>query len=68
VAQGRSGAWEALGDLQKATLYQEEAARLGPDVPWLWLRLAKFYEREGRKEDADRARKHADNLAENRSH
>ena len=67
VAQGRSGAWEAIGDLQKATLYQEEAIRLGPDVPWPWRRLAKFYEQEGRKEDADRARKHAESLAENRS-
>src|SRR5271166_2807005 len=67
IAQGRSGAWEALGDLQKATLYQEEAARLAPEGPWPWNRLAKLYEREGRPEDANRARKHAENLVENRS-
>ena len=33
LAQGRSGAWDALGDLEKATSYQEEAAQLEPDVP-----------------------------------
>jgi tetratricopeptide (TPR) repeat protein len=65
VAQGRSGAWDALGNLKKATLYQEEAARLAPDAPQPWRRLAKFYRLQGRAEDADRARDHAAALGGN---
>ena len=63
LAQGRSGAWDALGDLEKATSYQEEAAQLEPDVPAPWRRLAKLYERDGRSQDATRAREHAEALA-----
>ncbi len=63
LAQGRSGAWDALGDLEKATSYQEEAAQLAPDVPAPWRRLAMLYERDGRSQDALRAREHAQALA-----
>ncbi len=63
VAQGRSTAWNALGDIGKATSYQEEAARLAPEVPQLWWRLAQLYERQGRIEDANRAREHAAEVA-----
>ena len=59
VAQGRAAAWDALGDMEKATSYQEEAARLAPNAPQPWRRLAQFYERQGRIADADRAREHA---------
>ena len=64
VAQGRSAAWDALGDIGKATSYQEEATRLAPNVPQLWLRLAQFYARQGRLADANRARQHAAEVAE----
>lgn len=64
VAQGRSGAWDALGNLKQATAYQEEAARLKPDVPQPWRRLAKFYQEEGRLDDANRAKDHAATLEE----
>ena len=67
VAQGRSSAWDALGNIEKATSYQEEAARLAPDAPQPWRRLAKFYQLEGRVEDANRAREHAAALGENHS-
>lgn len=59
LAQGRSGAWQAIGDAEKATAYQEEAARLTPDVPAPWRRLAKLYQLQGRDADANRAREHA---------
>ena len=63
LAQGRSAAWDALGDMGKATSYQEEAARLAPGAPQPWQRLAQFYERQGRIEDANRAREHAAEVA-----
>jgi tetratricopeptide (TPR) repeat protein len=63
VAQGRSAAWDALGDIEKATSYQEEAARLAPNAPQPWRRLAQYYERQGRTEDANRAREHAAEIA-----
>jgi tetratricopeptide (TPR) repeat protein len=62
LAQGRSGAWEAFGDLGKSTSYEEEAARLAPDAPEPWLRLAKLYARSGRVQDANRAKEHAAEL------
>jgi tetratricopeptide (TPR) repeat protein len=60
VAQGQSAAWDALGDLEKATAYQEKAAELQPNVPQPWRRLARLYERAGRGADAAKAREHAE--------
>jgi tetratricopeptide (TPR) repeat protein len=62
VAQGQSAAWDALGNLEKATAYQERAANLQPKVPQPWRRLAQLYERGGRSDDAVRARQHAAQL------
>jgi Flp pilus assembly protein TadD len=59
VAQGRAASLDALGNLGRAIVYQEEAANLEPNVPAPWRRLAKMYERAGRGEDANRARQHA---------
>ena len=64
VAQGQSAAWDALGNLKKATTYQEQAANLQPNVPQPWRRLAQLYERGGRSEDASRARQHAAQLSQ----
>jgi tetratricopeptide (TPR) repeat protein len=63
VAQGQSAAWSALGDLDKATGYQERAAKLQPNAPQPWRRLASLYELQGRKDDANRARQRAAELA-----
>ncbi len=62
VAQGRSAAWNALGNLEKATAYQEQAANLQPNVPQPWRRLAMLYQLEGRDADAKRARERAAEL------
>jgi len=59
IAQGRAAAWEALGDFDRATAYQKEAANLQPNVAAPWRRLASFYERQGRSDEAARARAHA---------
>ncbi|MGA8874920.1 MAG: tetratricopeptide repeat protein [Candidatus Korobacteraceae bacterium] len=64
VAQGQSAAWDALGNLDKATAYQEKAANLQPNVPQPWRRLAQLYEKTGRGADAARAREHAAEVAQ----
>ncbi len=55
LAQGRSVAWNQLGDLTRAISLQEKATQMEPDAPEPWRRLAKLYRREGRMEDAMRA-------------
>jgi tetratricopeptide (TPR) repeat protein len=59
VAQGQAAAWQALGNMERATAYQEQAANLQPNVPALWRRLAQFYQLSGRPADAQRAMAHA---------
>ena len=68
VARGRSAAWDASGDLEKAVSFQEEATRLAPDDAGAWSRLAKLYQRQGRFTDKDRADERATALAGNQSH
>jgi tetratricopeptide (TPR) repeat protein len=59
VARGRSMAWNALGDLQRAVLFAEETVRLRPERSDDWLELANLYDREQRFEDAKKARERA---------
>jgi tetratricopeptide (TPR) repeat protein len=63
VAQGRSAAWKALGDLKQATSYQEEAVKLAPDSADAWTHLAKLYQRQGQFENQYRAEEQATKLA-----
>jgi len=65
VAQGRAAAWEATGNLERAVTFQEEAARLAPNTPAPWRRLAKLYRLQGRVQDSDRAREYAARIAGN---
>ncbi len=62
VAQGQAAAWQALGNMERATEYQERAANLQPNVPAPWRRLAQFYQLSGRPADAQRAMAHAATL------
>ena len=55
LAQGRSVAYNQLGDLSRAIAYQEQATKIEPDAAEPWRRLAKLYQRAGRGEDAVRA-------------
>jgi tetratricopeptide (TPR) repeat protein len=59
MAEGRANAWAALNDLEKATAYQEQAAKLRPDNAEAWRQLASLYQREGRMADANLAMAHA---------
>jgi tetratricopeptide (TPR) repeat protein len=63
IAQGRSSAWGALGNLTLATSYEEEAVQALPEAPQPLQRLAQLYDRQGRLEDANRARERAAKLA-----
>jgi len=63
VAQGRAAAWRALGDLQQATQFQEEAVKLDPDAADAWSHLAKLYQRQGRIDDQRKAEQRAAALA-----
>ena len=64
VAQGRSNAWAALGNLERATSSEEEAVRFMPNLAPAWQRLAQLYQMQGRSADAVRAREHAAKVAE----
>jgi len=55
LAQGRSVAWNQLGDVSRAIAFQEKATQLQPDAPEPWRRLAKLYRNAGRNDDALRA-------------
>ncbi len=68
LAQGRSVAWNQLGDWTKATSFQEKATAIKPDAPEPWQRLAKLYQHQGRTEDAFRANEHAAEAAQKAGH
>jgi tetratricopeptide (TPR) repeat protein len=63
VAQGRAACWRALGDLTRATSFQEEAVQLDPDAADAWSHLAKLYGRQGRVTDEQRAEERVATLA-----
>ncbi len=63
IAQGRANAWAALGDIKRATVYEEEAVRALPNAPQPLQSLAQLYELQGRTEDAEHAREQAAKLA-----
>ena len=67
VAQGRSAAWGALGNINRATSYQEQAVKVLPDAPEVWHRLAQLYQLQGRSEDAKRADEQAAKAAAKQS-
>jgi tetratricopeptide (TPR) repeat protein len=56
IATGRAKAWYQLGDVPQAVSFQEEAVKLAPGDPKLWLGLADLYEAQGRTTLAGQAR------------
>lgn len=59
IATGRAKACYQLGQLSQAVSFQEDAVRLAPGDPKLWLGLADLYQEQGRSEDAAKARARA---------
>jgi tetratricopeptide (TPR) repeat protein len=59
---GRAVAWSMVGDLGKATLFEQKAIALAPQVPSYWNQLGHFYDLQGRATDAQRAREQAAGL------
>ena len=62
VAQGRAAIWRAMGDLDQAVAFQEQAVKLDPDAADAWSHLAKLYQRQGRVADEHRAEERANAL------
>ena len=62
IATGRAKACYQLGQLSQAVSFQEDAVRLAPGDPKLWLGLADLYQEQGRSEDAAKARSRAGEL------
>jgi len=56
---GRALAWNMIGDLGKATLFEEKAIALAPTTTSYWNQLAQFYDLQGRATDAQKAREQA---------
>ncbi len=56
---GRALAWSISGDLGKATLFEEKAVVLAPQVPGYWTQLARLYDLQGRATEARGAREKA---------
>jgi len=56
---GRALAWSMLGDLNRATSFEEKAVSLAPLTPDYWNQLGRFYTLQGRAADAARASERA---------
>ena len=56
---GRALAWNMLGDLGKATFFEEKAVILAAQTPSYWNQLARFYDLQGRAADAQKASEQA---------
>jgi tetratricopeptide (TPR) repeat protein len=61
--QGRADAWRRKGDSSKAIEFQELAVRRTPGSQKRWVDLSRLYEAAGRKQQADDAMQHAEQLA-----
>ena len=62
IAQGRSNAWQMLGELDKAIVYQREVVRLRPDSAEQLTRLAQLYREDGQTEESNRVAQQAAEL------
>jgi len=63
LAQGRAAVWRAMGDMNQAVSFQEQAVKLDPEAADAWSHLAKLYQRQGRVADERRAEERASALA-----
>jgi len=59
VAEGRAQAWFALGDMQRAAGFEEQAVRFTPDSAERWRDMANLYQALGRSSEAEQAMRHA---------
>ena len=66
INDGRARAWGMLGDLGRATSFEEMAVRLAPQAPSYWNQLAHLYQHQGRTTDAQNASAQAAALSSQR--
>ncbi len=65
IAQGRSSAWQSLGNLQEAIASQKEIVQLQPNSSDPLTRLAQLYRMNGQTEEANRAQERAAAIGKN---
>jgi tetratricopeptide (TPR) repeat protein len=63
LTHGQAVAYEALHDIKRAIVFEEETVRLAPSRQEDWIRLGKLYDFDGRPADGQRARNRAAELA-----
>jgi tetratricopeptide (TPR) repeat protein len=63
IAQGRSSAWQSLGNLEEAIASQKEIVKLQPNSSDSLTRLAQLYRMNGHMEEANRAQEQAAAMA-----
>ena len=63
VAQGRAAIFRAMGDMDQAVSFQEQAVQLDPEAADAWSHLAKLYQRQGRGAEERRAEERASALS-----
>jgi tetratricopeptide (TPR) repeat protein len=59
VAEGKARAWRTLGELERATRFQQDAVRCTPENAQRWLALADLYQAGGALQQAQEARSRA---------
>ncbi len=62
VAQGRAAIWRAMGDMNQAVSFEEQAVELDPEAADAWGHLAKLYQWQGRVAEQRRAEARASAL------
>jgi tetratricopeptide (TPR) repeat protein len=67
VAEGRAQAWFALGDMQRAAGFEEQAVRFTPGNADRWKDMANLYQAMGRTSEASRAMQHAQSTSSTQS-
>jgi tetratricopeptide (TPR) repeat protein len=65
IAQGRSSAWQSLGNLNEAIASQKEIVQLQPNSSDPLTRLAQLYRMNGQTEEANRAQERAATMEKN---
>ncbi len=64
IAAGRAGAYDRLGELQRAIEFQQEATRRTPESASRWMTLGYLYDKAGERQLAEEARQRATALSE----
>ena len=59
IAHGHAAVWSFLGNMARATTYEEQAVQLEPNNASYWSQLAQLYTQQGRTREAEQAQQYA---------